>query len=82
VVYEHNDKGVAKMNDTAGGQQKLLDRIAKDGNITVTLKPHRPRSEIGRPGKDRPVTGKRDPIAGAKGAKLRYAVYKLGALPA
>lgn len=80
-VYEHNDKGVAKMNDSAGGQQKLLDRIAKDGPITVTLKPHRPRSEVGRPGKDRKTTGTRDPIKNLKGARLRYATRQLGALP-
>lgn len=80
-VYEHNARNIAKLNDTPGGQQKLLDRIEKDGPITITLKPHRVRSEIGRPGKTRPTTGARDPMKGLKGAKLRYAHYKLGAMP-
>lgn len=80
-VYEHNARNIAKLNDTPGGQQKLLDRIEKDGPITITLKPHRVRSEIGRSGKDRKTTGARDAMKGLKGAKLRYAVYKLGAMP-
>ena len=81
-VYEHNARNIARLNDTPGGQQKLLEMIQKDGPITVTLKPHRVRSEIGRSGKTRKPTGARDPLKGLKGAKLRYAVYKLGAMPA
>lgn len=80
-VYEHNDRWVAKLNDTQGGQQKLLERIERDGPVTVTLKPHRVRSKVGRSGKDRPTTGARDAAIRAKGAKLRYAVYKLGSMP-
>ena len=81
-VYEHNSRWVAKLNDTPGGQQKLLGMIEANGPITVVLKPHRVRSVIGRPGKGRPTTGARSPTAGLKGAKLRYAVYKLGSMPA
>ena len=81
-VYEHDDRGVAKLNDTLGGQQKLLDRIQKSGPITVVLKPFRPRSETGRPGRSRKSTGKRDPIKTIKGARLRYATSQLGAVPA
>jgi hypothetical protein len=81
-VYEHNARNIAKLNDTPGGQQRLLDAIEKDGPITVTFKPHRVRSAIGRPGAGRPTTGARNPMKGLKGAKLRYAVYKLGSMPA
>jgi len=80
-VYEHNARNIARLNDTPGGQQKLLDLILRDGPITVTLKPHRVRSEVGRSGRTRVATGARDPLKGMKGAKLRYAVYKLGAIP-
>jgi hypothetical protein len=81
-VYEHNARDIAFLNDSPGGQKKLLAMIEKDGPITVTLKPHRVRSEIGRPGKGRGTTGVRDPLKkNVKGAKLRYAVYKLGAMP-
>lgn len=81
-VYEHNCADIARLNDSAGGQAKLLAMIEKDGPITITLKPHRVRSAIGRNGKTRKTTGARDPIKGLRGAKLRYAVYKLGATPA
>jgi hypothetical protein len=79
-VYEHNARDIAKLNDTPGGQQKLLDRIERDGPIKITFKPHRVRSEIGRSGKGRKATGARDAMK-LKGAKLRYAVYKLGSMP-
>lgn len=81
-VYEHDARDIAFLNDTPGGLKKLLAMIEKDGPITVKLKPHRVRSEIGRPGKARKATGVRDPMKkNLKGAKLRYAVYKLGAMP-
>jgi hypothetical protein len=80
-VYEHNARDIAKLNDTPGGQKRLLDKIMADGPITVTFKPHRVRSAIGRSGKGRLTTGARDAMRGLKGAKLRYAVYKLGAQP-
>jgi hypothetical protein len=79
-VYEHNARDIAKLNDTPGGQQKLLDRIERDGPITITFRPHRVRSEIGRSGAGRKTTGARDAMK-VKGAKLRYAVYKLGSMP-
>ena len=80
-VYEHNARDIARLNDTPGGQKKLLEKIERDGPITVTLKPHRVRSAVGRSGRTRGTTGARDPISGLKGAKLRYAVYKLGVPP-
>ena len=81
-VYEHDARDIAFLNDTPGGQKKLLAMIEKDGPITVTLKPHRVRSKIGRSGAGRGKTGVRDPDKkNLKGAKLRYAVYKMGATP-
>lgn len=80
--YEHNDKGIAKLNDTLEGHKKLLKMIQENGPITVVLKPYRKRSEEGRPGRSRKSTGKRDPIKQLKGAKLRYATFQLGATPA
>jgi len=80
--YEHNRKDVAKLNDTPGGQRKLLEMIEKNGPIKLELKPHRVRSEPGRSGRDRPTTGARKKGIPAKGAKLRYAVLKMGAMPA
>jgi hypothetical protein len=82
VVYEHDARDIAKLNDTPGGQQKLLERIERDGPITVTLKAHRQRSAPGRNGAVRKPTGVRDPATkGLRGARLRYTVYKLGSQP-
>jgi hypothetical protein len=84
VVYEHEARNIAKLNDTPGGQQKLLERVERDGPITLTLKAHRTRSEAGRKGSavGRKKSGVRDPATkGLRGAKLRYTVYKLGSQP-
>ncbi len=83
VVYEHNARWVANLNDTEGGQQELLEKIQQNGPITIVLKPKRVRSAPGRSGNGRPATGARDPLKKPKprGAKLRYAVAYLGALP-
>lgn len=78
-AYEHTD-AVAKLNDTAGGQRKLLEMIKRDGPITIELKPYRQRSTKGRPGSGRGVTGARRKVQG-KGARLRYAVAQFGAAP-
>jgi hypothetical protein len=80
--YEHNRKDIAVLNDTPSGQKKLLAMIERDGPITLELKPYRTRSEPGRPGSHRPTVGTRSTRQiPAKGAKLRYAVMKLGAMP-
>jgi hypothetical protein len=78
-AYEHDDE-IAKLNDTAGGQRKLLALIERDGPITIKLKPYRKRSTKGRTGKGRGTTDARKKIIG-KGAKLRYAVAQFGAYP-
>jgi len=76
VVYEHNAGAVAKLNDTPGGQKKLLALIERDGPLLLELKPYRRRSKPGRPGKGRPVTGAR---AKPRGARHRYFVFQGGA---
>ena len=79
VAYEHDDD-TARLNDTKGGQQELLRRLETNGPKTITLRPIRYRSEVGRPGRDRKGTGVRDPLK-RHGANLRYAVREGGALP-
>jgi hypothetical protein len=80
-VYDHTD-GIARMNDTPGGQQRLLDALERDGERVIVLKPKRIRSRRGRSGRGRPITGRRDPAHRLRGAKLRYAVAARGRLPA
>jgi hypothetical protein len=76
--YEHNDD-IAHLNDSPGGQQKLLERIRAEGPIYITLKPYRIRSKKGRSGKGRPKTGTRAPLKTyLKGAKLRRAMARIG----
>ncbi len=69
------------MNDSKGGQQKLLKQLLRDGPITIALTPYRKRSTPGRSGAGRTATGRRDAASRLKGANRRYAVYELGALP-
>jgi hypothetical protein len=79
-VYEHAAGEVAKLNDSKGGQKKLLARIMRDGPIEIILKPHRVRSVVGRSGQGRGTTGARARTVG-RGAKLRYAVMQMGGPP-
>jgi hypothetical protein len=80
VVYAHKDE-IARLNDSPGGQVKLLERLAWTGDRTITLYPpsekkpnpfRKPRGEN---------TGERTsrPIA-ATGARLRFAVAKAGTI--
>jgi hypothetical protein len=79
-AYEHYRGDIAKLNDARGGQKKLLNKLINDGPIDIRLMPYRKRSAIGRPGSGRRTTGARSRIP-ATGAKLRYAVMKMGAYP-
>ena len=79
-AYEHKHEDIARLNDTKGGQKKLLERIRRDGPIAITLTPYRQRSAPGRSGRGRVTTGRRTRVP-AKGANLRYAVMKMGAYP-
>lgn len=90
VVYEHSDSikldnngrvSIAELNDSKGGQKKLLAYLEVNGPVTVWLKPKRVRSEVGRSGKGRISTGKRRRAHLGVGAKLRFAVALLGGVP-
>lgn len=70
VVYAHRD-GLAPLNDTPGGQQKILARLLKHGKHEVTLYPIKPQPK-GRP----PGVRKREFVrrrSMGRGAKLRFA---------
>lgn len=78
--YLHNSK-IAHLNDTVGGQKKLLEMIREQGDITVVLSPRR-RNDVNKKG----GSGKRDgsrstSLSGATGAKLRYATAYPGLTP-
>jgi hypothetical protein len=77
VAYRHSDD-IAKLNDTSGGQLKLLESLEKNGSRVISLRPpDRPRIRL--PGK--PIgrkTGDRTSRPAAVGAKLRFAVAQLG----
>lgn len=76
VVYEHHSK-IAKLNDSKGGQKKLLAQLETDGDLMIRLLPVRQREH--KPGKP---TGRRDGSRSSRpagsGAKLRFAVAQLG----
>jgi hypothetical protein len=80
VAYEHRDS-IAKLNDTKGGQQKLLTQLEADGDRVIRLNPIKYRE---RP-KGR-AKGKKDGSRGSRpaavGANLRFAVAQLGGIAA
>lgn len=76
-AYAHKDK-IAQLNDTKGGQKKLLEDLLKNGDREIRLYPILPSKP--RPGRAR---GKNDgsrskTISLGKGAKLRFAMANLG----
>ena len=73
-VYSHGDD-IAKLNDTLGGQKKLLAELEREGSRTITLYPTQKRAP--QPGYR--SEGKRDGSRSKPvGAKLRFAVTQLG----
>ena len=83
VVYKHHDS-IAKLNDTKGGQVKLLAALERDGDRLITLYPIPPRDQeahkYNNPGKK---TGKIDGSRSRRtslghGAKARIAFAALG----
>lgn len=76
VAYQHNDD-IAKINDTKGGQKKLLASLIANGDRMIRLVP--PPKQIHRAPHPK---GNRDGSRTAKprprGAHLRYAVASLG----
>jgi hypothetical protein len=82
-AYRHNDS-IAKLNDSKGGQRKLLAELKANGPREIKLLPirYRPREE-GRPrGKNDGSRAKRPTTLSVKGAKLRFAFSQLGGVPA
>ena len=77
-VYEHDDN-IGKLNDSKGGQLKLLTSLEKNGDRIISLKPTKKRAP--RPGRvSGPVVmrGSHSPRANTSGARLRYVTAKLG----
>jgi hypothetical protein len=79
VAYEHSST-IWRLNDTPGGLRKLIARLEKTGPITITLRPYRVRSEVGRSGVGRKTTGTREAVR--HGANRRFDVAHVGAPPA
>lgn len=79
VVYKHQDR-VAQINDSKGGQKKLLDDLLRNGDRIIRLYP--PPKQTKKPGVARGrKTGERSPRIGSVGARLRFAVAELGGVP-
>jgi hypothetical protein len=89
-AYEHNDSGqhadgtitrhITRLNDSVGGQVKLLALIRAHGPLTIRFWPYRQRSKEKRSGRDRRGTGVRS--FQRRGARLRYfKAASAGALP-
>lgn len=82
VEYTHNDD-IAKLNDTKGGQKKLLAELEANGDRTIFLRATADPTKLPSYRKEsRPrgqSDGSRKPrIHTAKGGKLRFAVAQLG----
>lgn len=81
IRYYHDDN-IAKLNDTPGGQKKLLKRLEDEGDIIIRLRPrirndHTLKGGTGR--KDGSRSHKGTIIS--KGARARYAFAQAGAAP-
>lgn len=80
-VYNHSDE-IALLNDTWGGQVKLLKLLENSGPRTIRLGPTK-RNLRDRAGEKRPTgprTGSKTKHLG-HGAKLRFAIAQLGGAP-
>jgi hypothetical protein len=77
--YEHHSK-IGQLNDSKGGQQKLLEILQRNGPMIIRLSPPKYRTQpLGRPkGRD---DGSRSKRTLGTGAKLRFAMATQGALP-
>lgn len=85
VEYAHNDD-IAKLNDSKGGQKKLLAQLVATGDRKINLRPVSDQTKLPsyRKKKKEPqghleLTGPRTPrVHIARGGKLRFAVAQLG----
>jgi hypothetical protein len=75
-AYAHADI-IGKLNDSTGGQQKLLAQLERDGDRKVRLYPIK---RYDKPGYKPPPLGKGDGsrVKTPRGAKLRYAMAAAG----
>lgn len=81
-AYEHKDN-IAKLNDSKGGQKKLLAELRETGPREIKLLPIRHRVRPGRPAGKKDGSRTRKPTTlSVKGAKLRFAFSQLGGVPA
>lgn len=77
VAYSHDDN-VAQLNDSKGGQRKLLRGLEEGGDRVIRLHPYRKQKArpVGRPFGGR--TGARSQKVIPRGAALRFAVAQVG----
>lgn len=81
VVYRHYDN-IARLNDTEGGQRKLLYDLITNGDRDITLVPVTAEPK-GRGGKATGTGKKRKQrVIALRGANLRFAIAQLGGVPA
>jgi hypothetical protein len=82
VVYEHRDK-IAQLNDSKGGQQKLLKELEANGDRSISLLPPLQRTYPPNRPHNGNRTGKNSskPVSLGHGAKLRFAVAMAGGVP-
>jgi len=81
-VYAHND-GIGQLNDTPGGQKKLLEELEAEGGerIIHLLVPPKSTGRNPKPHGWGKRDGKRSKTQ-PRGAKLRFAVAQMGAVSA
>jgi hypothetical protein len=81
VAYRHRDN-IARLNDTPGGQRKLLTDLAENGDRLIRLLPYATRRGKTKPGAGE---GRRTYTRSSKpaghGARLRFAMAHGGAAP-
>jgi hypothetical protein len=82
VEYTHYDD-IAKLNDTKGGQKKLLAQLEANGDRTIKLSPTKDQTKYPSYRKNEGPRGERDGSRQPRthvlrGGKLRFAVAQLG----
>jgi len=77
-VYEHSD-GIGKLNDSKGGQQKLLETLeAEGGERIIHLRPIRRNPTAKHPPSGRRDGSRTKAQSMPRGSKLRFAVANMG----
>lgn len=85
-VYRH-DSEIAKLNDSTGGQRRLLQMIERDGPLTVCMHPikasaRRKKAAYSKQYAERAgrTTGERSAKVAKRGAAARFAFASLGGI--